>query len=388
MRECSGHWALGLRDWGLGPRRQVSCIEYPTSSIDHPASNNSSMKRILSLAFFIALYGFAQAQNCSQTLRLARSTYDQGRLHELPGLVKGCLASGFSKQEKVEAYKLLTLAFIYLEEPEKADSSMLLLLHTDPYFTVNENVDPAEFIGFYKTFRTRPVFRVGVKFSVNASQPNVSSFNPIVDGSSKYDSKIGIGGGFVGELPINNKLTLAAELLYQQKNFTNTTVSQYISAARSTDYATSTGTETQSWLSLPIFVQYKFLDKKRLEPFLMGGVSADLLLNATTSVEQRRVDNQSIDIKSVPLSVQREKLNISVLLGAGVKTRIAQGYLVADVRYSYGLTKVNSLATLYDNQFLLLDYRLADGIFNLSSLYLTVGYVQNFFRPKKLKRKK
>jgi hypothetical protein len=58
------------------------------------------------------------------------------------------------------------------------------------------------------------------------------------------------------------------------------------------------------------------------------------------------------------------------------------------VRYSYGLTRVNSLTTLYNNQFLLLDYRLADGIFSLNSLYLNVGYVQNFFNPKKLKRKR
>lgn len=280
------------------------------------------------------------------------------------------------------------MAFIYLEEPEKADSSMLLLLHTDPYFELNENVDPAEFIGLYKTFRTRPVFRIGVKFGVNASQPNVSSFNPIVDGTASYGSKIGIGGGFIGELPLNTKLTLSAEILFQQKSFINTTTSKFNSSSGSSDYATSTGTESQSWLSLPILAQYKVFHTKRFEPFLEGGVSADLLLNSTTQAEQKRVNNQSIDVKSVPLSTQREKINISVVVGAGVKTRIATGYLVADVRYSYGLTKVNSLATLYDNQFLLLDYRLADGIFSLNSLYLNVGYVQNFFNPKKLKRKR
>jgi Outer membrane protein beta-barrel domain len=350
------------------------------------------MKRILLLAFLSVTLHYTWAQNCSQTLRLARSTYDQGRLHELPELMKKCLANtgtdGFTKQERVEAYKLLTMGYIYLEEPEKADSSMLLLLKTDPYFTLNENVDPAEFIGLYKTFRTRPVFRIGVKFGVNASQPNVSSFNPIVDGTANYGSKIGIGGGFIGELPINNKLTLSAEILFQQKSFVNTTTSKFNSNSGSTDYATSTGTESQSWLSLPILAQYKVFDKKRFEPFVEGGVSADLLLNSSTQAEQRRINNQSIDVKSVPLSTQREKINISVVVGAGVKTRIAKGYLVADVRYSYGLTKVNSINTLYDNQFLLLDYRLADGIFSMNSVYINVGYVQNFFNPKKLKRKR
>lgn len=350
------------------------------------------MKRILLLAFLSVSIHSAWAQNCSQTLRLARSTYDQGRLHELPELMKKCLANtgseGFTKQERVEAFKLLTMAFIYLEEPEKADSSMLLLLHTDPYFTLNENVDPAEFIGLYKTFRTRPIYRLGVKFSVNASQPNVSSFNPIVDGSAKYSSKIGIGGGFIGEMPINNKLTLSAELLYQQKSFTNTTISTYTAGGGPVDFSTSTGSESQSSLSLPILAQYQLIQKRKIEPFVEGGISADLLLSSSTQGERRRVENQSIDVKSFLLSAQREKLNLSIVLGGGVKTRIATGYLIANVRYSYGLTRINSSSTLYDNQYLLFDYGLIDGVFNLNSLYFNVGYVQNFFNPKKLKRKK
>lgn len=348
------------------------------------------MRRILIVAFLVlsvhAIY--AQQQNCAQTLRLARSTYDQGRLHELPSLMKECLKpDGFNKQERVEAYKLLTMGYIYLEEPEKADSSMLLLLKTDPYFLPNEKVDPQEFLGLYKTFRTRPIFRLGVKFGINATQPNVSSFNPISDGSSKYGREIGIGGGFVGELPLTDKFTLTGELLFLSKGFNNNSISQYSTSVGTVDFSNSIGTEKQNWLSLPILLQYKLVSK-RFQPFVEGGVSTDLLLNSTIQGEQRRVNNQSIDVKSFSLSAQREKLNISIVMGAGVKTRFASGYLVADIRYSYGITKSNSLSTLYDNQFLLFDYKLVDGVFNLNSLYFNVGYVQNFFNPKKLKSRK
>jgi len=84
---------------------------------------------------------------------------------------------------------------LYLpEEPEKADESMLSLLRTDPYFKPNPDVDPAEFIGLYNTFRTRPVYRLGVKFSINASQPNVSDYNPISPGTGKYSYKVSFGG--------------------------------------------------------------------------------------------------------------------------------------------------------------------------------------------------
>ncbi len=353
------------------------------------------MKRILPLLVIIFSVGIVKAQisSCAQTLRLAQSTYEQGRLHELPSLLEACLkntgADGFTKDNRVRAYTLLTLAYIYLEEPEKADEAMLNLLRTDPYFKPNPDVDPAEFIGLYNTFRTRPVYRVGVKFGVNTTQPNVSSFNPISDGSAKYAYKIGIGGGFVAEVPINDKLTASAELLFLQKKFTNTSTS----LLGDTTYSTSTGTESQSWLSLPLMIQYQLVDKKKIDkkkilPFVEGGISTDLLLSSTTQGAQKRVENQSIDVKSFTLTAQRQKINVSAMLGAGFKTRIAGGYLVVNARYSYGILKNNTKATLYSNQNLLFDYKIVDGIFSLNSLYFNVGYVQNFFNPKKLKRKR
>jgi hypothetical protein len=349
------------------------------------------MNRILLVvAFFLFSLGQATAQNCSQTLRLARSTYDQGRLHELPELMKKCLANtgtdGFTKQERVEAYKLLTMAFIYLEEPEKADSSMLLLLHTDPYFELNENVDPAEFIGLYKTFRTRPVFRIGVKFGVNASQPNVLNYNAISDGTAKYSYKLGVSIGVAAEIPFTNKLTITPELHYVNRSFAGSYERKNLTLPSETSTTTSSGQESQGWISLPILVQYQFA-KRKLLPFVSAGGTFDYLISSSLSGEKRQTDAQSIEIKSFDTSIQREKINIGIVLGAGLKYPIAKGYLIGEFRYTYGLTKINSSSTLLQNQQLLFDYNYVDGIFKLNSLSLSVGYVQNFFNPKKKKRK-
>jgi len=349
------------------------------------------MKRIL-FCFLILIIGeraYSQISSCAQTLRLARSTYEQGRLHELPELLESCLkntgASGFTKEQKVQAYTLLAMAYIYLEEPEKADDAMLNLLRTDPYFRPNPDVDPAEFIGLFSTFRTRPIYRLGVKFGINASQPNVSSYNPVSDGSAKYAYKIGIGGGVAAEVPINDKFTISAELFFLQKKFTNTSSS----ILQDTAYSSSVGTENQSWISLPLMVQYQLLDKRKIIPFVEGGISTDYLLGATIDATQKRFGNQSsVDLKSFSITSQRQKINVSAIIGAGFKTRIAGGYLLADVRYSYGLIKSNTTATLSANQDLLFDYKIVDGIFSMNSFYFNVGYVQNFFNPKKLKRKK
>ena len=362
------------------------------------------MKRFL-FCFLVAIIGgraYSQISSCAQTLRLAQSTYEQGRLHELPGLLESCLkntgADGFTKDQKVRAYTLLTLAYIYLEEPEKADESMLSLLRTDPYFVPNPDVDPAEFIGLYKTFRTKPVYRLGAKFSINATQPNVSQFSPISDGTSKYAYKLGISLGFAGEIPVNlpflkNRTTLNPEVYYSSKSFSN----QSDAIQGGSSYSTSSSIESQSWISVPILLQYqlrksnelkksaKFIDK--INPFISLGVSVDYLLGAKSDVTQKRVDNQSIDVRSETVTFQREKINLSAMVAGGVKIRFAGGYLTGEVRYAYGLTKINSPSTLYSNQIVLNDYKLIDGIFNLNSLFVNVGYVQNFFNPKKLKRR-
>src|SRR5688500_5368778 len=76
------------------------------------------MRRILLLCVVVlSVGGYAHAQStCAQTLRLAQSIYDQGRLHELPQLLDNCLKENqFNDEEKVNAYKLLTLTYIYLE---------------------------------------------------------------------------------------------------------------------------------------------------------------------------------------------------------------------------------------------------------------------------------
>ena len=83
---------------------------------------------LISIAPRLAMAQQQQKNNttCAQTLRLARSVYENGRLHELEGLLEGCVkADQWTTQERVDAYKLLTLAYIYMEEPEKADAMML-----------------------------------------------------------------------------------------------------------------------------------------------------------------------------------------------------------------------------------------------------------------------
>jgi len=333
---------------------------------------------------FILFTTSASAQNCAQTLRLARSTYDQGRLHELPGLLKGCLSDGFTKEEKVEGFKLLTLAYIYLEEPEKADSSMLKLLHTDSYFKLNESVDPQEFIGLYNTFRTDPVYRVGLKAGFITTQPNVASSNFANDGASSYDNKIGFQVGGFAEIPVFKRFVFMPELYFQSKSFAlNNTISNNQTLS----------SENQSWLSLPLSLQYEFFrdkfkkDKIKIMPYVALGGQVDYLISATTTISTDRFGNIPISPKAVDMKEQLNPINVSAVLSAGAKVKAGPGFVIAEARFTYGLSNIINSSNVFANQLTVFENYSVNGIYKLNSVSFSVGYAYNIFSPKKLKKR-
>lgn len=355
------------------------------------------MKRLYFLGFlvFVSIKSFGQTATCAQTLRLARATYEQGRLHEIEGQLKDCLASGFSKDEKqlkVEGYKILCLSYIYLEEAERADDAMLNLLHTDPYFVPNPQVDPAEFVALFKTFRTNPIVRVGATLGGNFTQPTVIDVTKTTNGTAEYSFNFGLQFGIAADYPLtsfSNRLNLHGDLLFQQKKFELTTTDKQGDG----DVNSTTAKESQTWISLPIGIQFNILKQRELtprkyNPYVMLGFSTDLRLGSTLVAERTREGETSLEPKSFDLKSQREKMNFSAFAAAGVKTRFAGGLIGIEFRYNYGLSKINNEVTAYDSEDLYLAYAVPNSIFKLNSVSFAVTYVQNIFKPKKIKRRK
>lgn len=358
------------------------------------------MKKILFLVILISpLWVFGQANNTgptpAQTLRLARATYEQGRLHEIEGQLTTDIVAKMAKAEKVEAYKILCLSYIYLEEPAKADEAMLNILRTEPYFQINEAVDPAEFVALYKTFRTLPIFRIGAKLGVDACRPNVveaTTAGELAEGS-KYSALIGILFGATGDVPLNSRLTLHGELLYSQKKFKlNQVFDRQQDVITGEELVNETeATEQETWLSLPLLLEWKPFKSNskfnnKVNPYISGGVAVDYLLASKISAEQLRDQQSAIQEKTY--DIKRNSINVSALAAIGSKVRVGGGYIVAEFRYLYGITKVSSKEDAYENQEITWEINYADPVFKLSSLELSVAYVQNIFSPKKLKRRK
>lgn len=331
------------------------------------------------VAFFCHQFEANAQSTCAQTLRLAQSVYEQGRLQELPNLLEACLKTGFTDQEKVNAYKLLTLTYIYLEEPQKADNSMLLLLQTNNEFRPNDAVDPAEFVALYHTFRTNPVYRIGFKAGAIATQPNVVSSDYVSAGTSSYKYGFGLNVAVSAELPLKGKfkkIVFNPELTFQSRTFTG---------KNQEGIRTSSMIERQSWISVPLLLQYTIRNKEdKFMLFSSLGAAPEYLASASQTLLSERTGFSPIEERPIDRKNLRNAFNVSALVAAGMKQKISKGYLVLEVRYQYGLMPVLSENHVYGDIESILDYNYVDGIYKLTGLSLSVGYILNRYNPKKL----
>lgn len=357
------------------------------------------MKKILCVALVLGALqqtAFGQLTNCTQVLRLAQSTYEQGRLHELPTLMDDCLkkpegSGGFTKQQRVDAYRYLTLAYIYLEEPEKADEAMLNLLRTDHYFQLNENVDPAEFIGLYNTFRTKPVYSIGAKFGVNGTFPIVSSNYYVGNtavGKGKYASKVAFQAGIVFEKNFfeNSKnktlkrITFAPEVLYTIRNLTYSNPAVFTADGSSNSVAAQQGDLKQTWLDLNLLFQYQ-LKGSALNPYIGFGPGVSYLLSAPNSMTLTRANSiGTVSGPAVEMKLTYQKLVPSLLAVAGIKYQFGSIKLTAEARLQYGLTNVINTSTRSDAESVF-DYAFVPSNIQQFNAMVNLGFVFPYFNP-------
>lgn len=81
---------------------------------------------VIFLLFFNPM--LAQDKDCEQILSEADHEFSSGRFYGIPELLKSCLDGGFTNEQKVRAYLILTQTYLILDNPKAADDSYLKLL--------------------------------------------------------------------------------------------------------------------------------------------------------------------------------------------------------------------------------------------------------------------
>jgi hypothetical protein len=358
------------------------------------------LKKLTPYLLFLLLassQAFGQAtSSCTQTLRFAQSTYESGKLHELEAILNegNCLKDGFNTEERRQAYKLLVQSYIYLEEPEKADAAMLSLLTTDQFFKPNEDVDPAEFVSLYNRFRTKPLFRYGVKLGPAFNTPFSTSdyyVGSAAPGSSKFSPLVTFTMGVMFEKDFlkSFRLTLAPEVAFSSRGFSE----------QWTNFNTETGEEsTDGELALKIkSIDFNPLVKwwlakepekrdQKLEPFVIGGPGVNFVFDAV--VEDAKLDHslfrQGTNTgPSIDVSKNCDAVNFSAIVGGGARIRLSQVFVSADVRFNFGLNNVINDKDRTNDE-LAFDYSWSPNATYMNSITVNLALQLAYFNPQKL----
>ncbi|HCW07584.1 MAG TPA: hypothetical protein DGG95_09510, partial [Cytophagales bacterium] len=122
------------------------------------------------LFFLFAFPVFGQNLDCEQTLNQASAEFEAGHFYNLPSILQSCLSKGFSKEQKVRAYLLLTQTYLILNDQAAAENSYLELLKADPEYIANPARAPIDVYYLSKKFTTTavftPIFRAGINTSI------------------------------------------------------------------------------------------------------------------------------------------------------------------------------------------------------------------------------
>lgn len=321
---------------------------------------------------------------CSQTLKKAQKLYDQGQLNEVPSLLQSCLKDGFTRNEKLQAWRLISLVYIFQDQDSLADYAMTQLLKTDPEYQYNKAVDPAEFVKLYNRNKSIPWISLGILGGINYSRPYIihpygfgNTSNAPGQYSQRIDSSFGFQAGLSTDIRLYRGFNLNFSVMFIQNtiNYRNTI----------NGYTTSRLQETQSLIDIPLIFKYNILET-RFTPYLQAGVSGSFLINSTAKVTRANgaIQENGPDIS---MSELRNKLRYNIIFGGGLKYKFGYNYILLDVRYYIGMVNQADSKKRYENPELTYKYGYADNDFRLDNLAISLGFYRSFYKTKRIKEK-
>lgn len=340
------------------------------------------MKKFLLIIFIIALsvQGLVAQNTCSDQLKVAQRRFDDGLLEDIPQLLANCMKSGFTNEEKTNAYKLLIQTYLFSENQEKADEVMLQFLNEFPSYNIANN-DPKEFINLYSTYRTNPIFKIEFKIGVNFCMPSFIEpygVGDIENVKPTYKTKLGgnVELNYINKLYKNIDYSIGASFTLANYSYTNYPNS----------YSTVTGDFNNIFIGIPIAVRYNY-KIKGINVFAKAGVEPTYLLKSTVALT--RTDNiigrQEPFTGTENLIEFHNKVDIRPLFAIGVAFNIKGNLLNVSAGYKYGSISQMNKKMRYANPTLQTKYFFVEDILRLNQAHISVSFIRPIYKPKKIR---
>ncbi len=233
--------------------------------------------QILTTFFILLSIQLTIAQDdCTVKLIEAEKLYEDGKIEKVPDLIDNCIESGFNKENKISALRLLTLVYLYEDNVDKAGETLLQLLKVSPEYKIDRNLDPIEFIRLYSMYSTESVFSLGIVGGANITTPRLISTYSATDydkAESKYTSNgLGFSIGLKGTYHFNNEIDIIFEPKFSQYSFLIT--------ENTSNLSQFSGNYKKSYIDFPLIGSYYFYDYRGASFYVDLGFSYGMLISS------------------------------------------------------------------------------------------------------------
>lgn len=347
--------------------------------------------RIAFFCLLISSYGVAQRVDCEQVLIHADDEFNAGRYYGILALLNPCLDNGFSSEQKVRAYLLLTQAYLILDNPEAAEDSYLKLLKADPEYVANPARDPIDVYYLSKKFTATPIITPHVRGGFNTSLPRI--IHEITVSGTEINThsvlKIGVQAGVGLDFNLTNNISLCAEGNYASKGFKRNTKKGSEKYFRGDNLST---TERQNWFDVPLYIKYAD-DSGKIRPFGYAGFAFNFLFSSRGNNWEYRNESTTMGVVEITdrpenLTHKRKFLNRSLVFGGGAKYKVGKNFLYADARYMLGLSNLTKEDNIYYDENgnfdpAVVKFAEVSDFFRLDNFSISIGFIRPLYNPRK-----
>jgi len=340
----------------------------------------SKMKIFVATTIFLVitcLTGFSQV-SCSDQLRQAERRYDDGLLEVIPSMIKPCMESGFTTEERINAYKLLIQTYIFSNSMSEADEAMHQFLKAFPEYTILPT-DPKEFVDLYNSYRTEPILRIEPFLGVSYSMPYVFENYAIGDLNSsvpEYFSNFGLslGANYTDEIYRDIDGSFGISLHYSR-------VGYYYEVF---DFTYIEGTYIDLYIGVPLSARYYFRINN-FELFAKGGIETQFLLYSSNNLTRGFYSGEDNLVGAVNLTDFHKKVDIRPFVGFGFSPQFGNVKLLVDTGFRFGTIAPVDHNSRYSNDELREKYYMVEDRWIFNHFYLNVSYVFSIYKPKKIR---
>jgi hypothetical protein len=333
--------------------------------------------------FFLLPSAYSQ-DDCGSKIQEAQKFYDQGMIEDIPKMLSPCMEDGFTRVQRIEAYKLIVLSYLFDDNQFEAEKTMLEFLKKYPEYEIMPN-DPVEFVYLFESYRTTSVFSFGFTAGFNLTDPRImvpySVFdmgNVSLKNTMKTGFHLGIGiGRYISR---NMFINLEFNFAENRYSFTDEIV---VPLAGNDGINSVTYSEKLYKAEVPLSIAYEF-NAKKVHYFIRAGFTVARITGLTGVASRKYAEEMpAITGENTDMLDYRNRMLYGALAGTGIRYKVPRGVLSVEFRANIGLNNLVIPENRYNLQQQIFKSYYLDDDFSLNVFSLSAGYYFSFYSPKK-----